>query len=545
MSELKFKRLAIKLDCARNGRMKNEMIKKYIDIIAKMGFTTLFLYLEDMIEIEGEPYFGYKRGRFTVEEFQDLDNYAKSKGIELCPGIQIFAHNERIKRYACYQDIFDIDDILLCDYEKTYEFIEKIFATVRKGFSSNLIHIHYDEAGMVGRGKHLDKYGYQEPIDIALRHLNRVCEIGRKYGYEEMLAGNDTFIRVLNNGDYGENVKNVPTEVKEQIPDMIRFLCWEYFSTVKSTYEKSFSIAESMKPGIWYNGAMYSWQGYTPNNTFSMQAIKTAFDVCFERGVENAIICTFGDTGNECSFFSLLPCMYYISQLAHGNNDLESIKKGFYEMFSIEFDTFLLLDLPGTPNTEYHPNTPSEHHKILNCERHFIYNDCFYGLVDNIDRQEYADSFKMVAKKLDEAVVTEEYAYLFEWIRDLCNVLEYKSNLGNKTREAYLNKDMKALKSLLPIYDEVIKRMEIFYKSFERRWMHENLSYGFEVHDLRIGGLIKRITHCKEIIERYINGKIDKIEQLDDPVLDIWCRENDNTPVGCLDWKPFYTTSFI
>lgn len=543
MSSIKFKRLGISLDCARNGRMNPQMLKKYIDIMSKMGYNTLLLYLEDMLEIEGEPYFGYKRGRFTTAELSDLDAYAKERGVEIVAFIELLSHMERAKRWSKYGYLYDINGVLLCDNDATYEFIEKIFETVRKGLSSNTICIGYDEATLVGRGRHLDLYGYQNPLDIALRHLNRISKIGTKFGYEELISADDTFLKLANNGVYGENVTNIPDCIKEGIPENVSLMSWEYFSTLQKTYDKVFDIAKSITPNVWFCGAMYSWQGYTPHNHFSMQAMKCGFESCFEKGVENAFLTTWGDTGMECSWFSLIPCMYYMAEIAKGNSDLEKIKSGFYEMFGIEWDTFMLLDLPGTANFHYYPDGPSDYHKIANCERHFLYNDCFYGLADNIDKPEYAEEFKAAAERLDKAVVTDEYAYLFEWVRDICNVLAYKCNLGNRTREAYLNKDMQTLKELLPVYDKIIEKMEIFYKSFEKRWMIENLSYGFEVHDIRIGGLIKRVTHCKEMLQRFINGEIDKIEQLDEPVLDMWCRENDNSPVGCLDWKPFFTTS--
>ena len=53
-----------------------------------------------------------------------------------------------------------------------------------------------------------------------------------------------------------------------------------------------------------------------------------------------------------------------------------------------------------------------------------------------------------------------------------------------------------------------------FYKSFKEQWSKENKSFGFEVSDIRLGGLILRLSHLIEIITDYINGKIDKIEAL-------------------------------
>ena len=66
--------------------------KKLIDALQKMGYNTLELYTEDTFEVEGEPYFGYLRGRYSSEEIKEIDKYARAHGIELIPCIQTLAH---------------------------------------------------------------------------------------------------------------------------------------------------------------------------------------------------------------------------------------------------------------------------------------------------------------------------------------------------------------------------------------------------------------------------------------------------------------------
>ena len=67
------------LDCSRNAVFKKEEIKKFVSIIARMGYKELYLYTEDTYEIEGEEYFGYLRGKYTL-------NFS-------CQGIGIFHGN--------------------------------------------------------------------------------------------------------------------------------------------------------------------------------------------------------------------------------------------------------------------------------------------------------------------------------------------------------------------------------------------------------------------------------------------------------------------
>ena len=45
-------------------------------------------YTEDTYEVEGQPYFGAYRGKYTKDEIKELDAYASMFGVELVPCIQ-------------------------------------------------------------------------------------------------------------------------------------------------------------------------------------------------------------------------------------------------------------------------------------------------------------------------------------------------------------------------------------------------------------------------------------------------------------------------
>ena len=89
---LRFKRLGIMLDCSRNAVKSVAMLKVFIRMIKKMGYTTLMLYTEDTYEVDNQPYFGYMRGRYSQEELKEIDRFAGENDIELIPCIQTLAH---------------------------------------------------------------------------------------------------------------------------------------------------------------------------------------------------------------------------------------------------------------------------------------------------------------------------------------------------------------------------------------------------------------------------------------------------------------------
>ena len=220
-----FDTLSVMLDMSRNAVMNIKSLKEYVDIISKLGYNALFLYTEDTYEVEGEPYFGYMRGRYSANELRDIDSYASKRGVEIIPCIQTLAHLETISRWEKFP--MDTPDILLVDDERTYELIDKMFSSLEKCLCSRRIHVGLDEAHSLGRGKHLDSYGYERASDIMRRHLNRVLEIAKKHGYE-IMVWSDMFFRFWNGGKFIIPKTTVPEEYKDIIPEEVTPVHWDY-----------------------------------------------------------------------------------------------------------------------------------------------------------------------------------------------------------------------------------------------------------------------------------------------------------------------------
>ena len=154
-----FDEFGMMFDVSRNAVLRMKTIKTLIRMAAYLGYGFVGLYMEDTIQVEEEPYFGYMRGALTCEELKEADAYAEIFGIELRPFIQTLAHLNQIVRYEEYQKIIDTDDILLAEDPRTKTLLEHLIRTVSKNFSSKKINIGMDEAHMVGLGKYLDRHG--------------------------------------------------------------------------------------------------------------------------------------------------------------------------------------------------------------------------------------------------------------------------------------------------------------------------------------------------------------------------------------------------
>ena len=123
----KFETLGVMIDMSRNAVMSIDGLKRFLPLLKKMGYNCVMLYTEDTYEVDGEPYFGYMRGRYSKEEMREIDDFAYSIGIEAIPCIQTLAHLNAYKRWRTVP--FDYDDILLTDDDRTYRLITSMFKT--------------------------------------------------------------------------------------------------------------------------------------------------------------------------------------------------------------------------------------------------------------------------------------------------------------------------------------------------------------------------------------------------------------------------------
>jgi len=528
-----FDNFGIMLDCSRNAVSSVETVKKFIDLISKMGYTFLELYTEDTFEVEGHPYIGHQRGRYSKQELIDLDNYAYSKGIELIPCIQTLAHVNGVLRWPEYSDIIDCDDIMMADNEKTYALIESFISSCANCFRSRKINIGMDEAHKVGVGRYLDKNGYHDRTGILLRHLSKVCEICDKYGFKPMMWS-DMFFRLANEGEYVWNGKPIDEETKNLVPKNVELIYWNYCQVKKSEYVHMIKGHKQFNNNIWFAGGTNCWYGFNPHNRFAFKTIKPSVTACLEQGIRNYTLCLWGDDGNECSIFSNLPSLFYASELAKGITDMATIKLNFEKLFGIPFDKFMLLDLKEPDVT-----TNCEFPYPTNMGKVWLYNDVFSGLFDTTVDKDLLPNYRKVARSLKKYVDNPDYGYIFDYLSSYADAVYRKAELGIRTRELYTKKDIEGLKHILKDYDIASKKIKTFLKKFRTMWYTERKPHGFDIQDIRIGGLLTRIDGCKQRIIDYIEGKADSIPELDEPTLDFFSRKGEDIkqPINFNRWQ--------
>ena len=494
----KFNRLSAFVEVSTGSTPRVESIKKYIDLLAPMGYTDLYLGMTDGYKMEGEPYFNYKRGGYTIAQLQELDTYAKERGMELIASIQTLGHLHYLRRHAAYAPLMDTDHVLMVGEEEVYQLIEKMFATMAAGLSSRRIQIGMDEVHGIGSGAYGRKHGFSDPRDLILTHLKRVAAIAAKYGYEceiwsdMLMSGGKSFSSIT------------PEKVRNRLPENVRIYLWDYDNRDEEILHKKIAECQISSPEAGYAGAAWRIWSFAPHNHCSITRILPQMKICQEMGVKEFMITLWSDGGAMLGLYSSLPALFAAAEYAKGYETPR--KDRFKEITGIDYDTMMTLD---------YLDDPFKTENTLRGNRSFwlFYGDPFISSYDLFLREETAAQYGKLAEEYEQHT-DGPYAGLFKTEATLARVSELKAGLGKKIRTAYEAKDKEALKALLSLFPALKERTEEFLAAYEARFCEENIPFGVEVTTTRIGGQLARWNYIEQAVRRYIeeDRPIDELE---------------------------------
>lgn len=503
-----------------NSLLNLTACKRMLRLAAGMGYNMFMLYLEDCYDVEGEPYFGYMRPRYTQEELKTLDDYAWQLGIEMIPCIQTLGHlTDALKRSYPYGSCREDQHTLLVGEERTYELIENLLRAASAPFRSKRINIGMDEAWILGRGKYLSLHGYREKSDIMKEHVMRVWKITQKLGLQPIMWG-DMFFRAHSAGnEYISKNVVLPDSVRDEVPPGVIPVYWDYDNN-RETYLHMIGEFKKLSEDFFYAGAASATQSYAPHHAMTVRSLSQAMPACKETGVRNAFVTVWGDNQREASVFVTLAGLQLFAEHGYttGVPSHEYCAARFRACTGVEMSAFMdfnaLDEVPG-----YHdPNLDP----VSSLSRALMWQDVLLGILDKDLRNfDFSGHYRTLAEHF--TVYAEEYpkyADLFQLNQNVAAVLEIKGNIGIQLADAYTRRDNRLLEQLTwENLSELRRRMEKLRRSHRSYFLAHHKPLGWEILDIRYGGALARLDTAVQRLEDYLGGKIAQIEELEEPRL--------------------------
>jgi len=526
-----FNHLGAMVDCSRSCVANIDTVFYLLRTCALLGINCFQLYTEDTYKMDNEPFFGYMRGGYTEDELVMIDDYAYNLGIEVFPCIQTLGHLGQILQWPYYANVRDTSEVLLVEYEETYQLIEKMIRTITKPFRSKLIHIGMDEAHGLGEGRYRQIFGNKESCQVFLEHLQRVNQICKNLGLTPLIWSDMLFCLAGKNNSltvYYDNVNPLSSEQALQIPPEVNLIYWDYYHVNTDFYSCKIKHHRELGCEPWFAGGIWTWNRFWAALSFTFDSGNAALRALKTEGVKNTFVTIWGDDGNEFDMYSLLPGLILYGEHGYTPNyevSLDAIKSMFGAICGGDLDAWMegcKLDNVIPSNAEpkiYFP--PNASKWILWMDPIYAFLSPQYGMFDL--EKHYSD----LSKNLKQAITANEKKYplnkYLEFPALLAYVLSLKVNIRKKLEEAYKNNDRARLQEL---YDndlsDLCKNAEKLWKLHRENWLARAKPFGCETVELRYGGLIIRLNSLYDRIKGYLDNKYTSIPEFEAPPMMIY-----------------------
>jgi hypothetical protein len=154
-----------------------------------------------------------------------------------------------------------------------------------------------------------------------------------------------------------------------------------------------------------------------------------------------------------------------------------------------------------------------------NPSKYLLWQDVLLGL---FDRHLAGENLEEHYAQLREKLCRYKNQYpngqlLFETPEKLCAVLEQKSDLGLRLVKAYRKRDLATLRKIAgQELSEIIQNVCDLRSAHRAEWFAMYKPFGWEVLDLRYGGLLSRLESAILRLNDYLEGRVEHIEELEE-----------------------------
>jgi hexosaminidase len=507
-----FSELGVMLDVSRNAVFTVEAVERLFRHFALMGFNTVQLYTEDVYEIEGEPMFGYFRGRYSATELKEIDAYGEIFGIEVIPCIQTLGHLEQVLQWPVYSDIIDSPGILLIGEPATYRLIEKMLDTVSSSFRSRRVHIGMDEAHGVALGRYRRLHGDRRPFDVLNEHLKKVAALCEDRGLKPMIWSDMYFRLGSANNDYYDKESKIPESVAAEIPAGVDLVYWDYYHDDPAFYtdwiarHRNLGKEPILAAGGWTWGRMWTHYGLVE------ATISAGMKSAREAGLQRAFLTIWGDDGNECDPFSMLTGIQYFAEYAYTSEVTRELVAQRFESACEE--NLEWVRLGGALDIVESLAPP--HDNYANFSKWVLWHDPLLNFLEKLIPSILPEHYRELAAKFRTYCPNEKTAIHHAFATRVAETMALKTRLHLEVRPAYREGQREALLALCNLIPDTVKSFRKLQELHYTIWHEWRKPFGWDTIERRYASVISRLESLRKALERHLANPSVRIPELDE-----------------------------
>mmetsp|Transcript_43867 Transcript_43867/g.139798 ORF Transcript_43867/g.139798 Transcript_43867/m.139798 type:complete len:608 (+) Transcript_43867:534-2357(+) len=574
------------VDASRGAVPTVPYLRRLFLRLAIAGFNRVILYMEDTYEVEGEPWFGYKRGRYTREDLQELDRAASRAGLELVPGLQMLGHLEQVLQWPRFSPLRDTRGTLLSlpvgddDGGQVTALLRSMLRSAVAGIRGRRVHLGMDEAFGLGTGGYAKRArgGHTIlPPEIFAQHLARVLRLCEEEGIQPMLytdmlfrLGADAASYEGDGGYYDVSAAAMAasTEVARAAlgSSGAELVYWSYGHTDVSHFGKMFRKHAPLLGGaggrkLVLASGIFSWNRFWARLPFAFDAIDAAAAASHAAGVRDLYVCMWQDDGAEVAPASIHAGLHYYAEAMRGSprigpgrrSEVQERAEGVFDALAAAGAGGRFRQVYEAARMDVVPGMP-ESWGAQNLAKWLLWEDPLHGHLSAQVLQGAAGEKEVDLAAHFAAVATgAERAYRSTlgpeprqqhplWLAaKLARALEAKLLFRRGLERAYEAHKHRAsdggapgggLAALLegtpqgPRWGGALQRaiaaVEALWWAHRRLWHAHYRPQGWELLEVRYGALLARLEGAGARVEDLLAGRTSRLEELEERPMKPW-----------------------
>ena len=271
-----------------------------------------------------------------------------------------------------------------------------------------------------------------------------------------------------------------------------------------------------------YAGGNWGWTGHFPENNYMMSTTKFSLDACRNNGVKEAMLTIWGNDNNECDTYANLFGLSYFAENCYDKSpSKDKLKARFEATTGGDYELFYKMSYYHS-DFENGDDYPNFNNRFFG--KPLFWQDVLAGLHDkSLFSKPMSKHYEMSAEIYRGKENDARFGYLYEFAFRTLDYLATKTYIAERLQPAYKAGDRELLLELkdkhLPLLKE--KCMAI-HKTHKAAWFKNNKVMGWQNLDIRYAGVVARCDTAIEQITDYLDGKISKIEELEEERLNKW-----------------------
>ncbi|KAK4703569.1 hypothetical protein P7C70_g2649, partial [Phenoliferia sp. Uapishka_3] len=435
---------------------------------------------------------------------------------------QLALMGNNVLQWPTYAGLKDTGDVMLAESPETYKFISKMILAITTPLRSKRIHIGMDEAHGVSEGRYRQLFGYKDSTKVFTDHLQRVKDICTEAGLAPMIWSDMLFcLQAKNNSlsSYYDASNIVSAQLAEQMPE-VDTVFWNYYHCDPAPYTAKIAAH-------WQLTNRAPWMA---SGNFAI---------------------TFQAKTNAYSFFER--CLDLESAYTRNSEvDAVLLRKKFDGIVGGDFDDYVYASKLDDTQPETQPVDVKTHY-TPNMAKWLLWEEPFYSFLSPQYRgYDLETHFSHLSDYLSQALSSDftvmSTTSVPHSIADfpankrliipclLAKVLALKCHLRERLVKAYKEGDRAELVALAG--EEKESRMSRLrslvgqlHDAHRKSWASTYKPFGFEVLDLRYGGLRARLETMHRRLIAYLDVEDDSvtlIEELEVELQTIWPNQGPN-----------------